>query len=440
MNTNAQKTRLFSNAGDIFNYIKKHDIKIVNFKFTNPMNRWVGISFIPKNIRHSIFEDGFSIPTYTYDGYSTNNNITLIPQLETGFLNPFPSMPTIVFICNAKHQDTTDKNIILSSRDLLLTTQNKYIKQQTQQTQLNLNFAFNIQFQIFDEVKQNFSDGEIHSSIISKELVKNNEFLKTEHFIQTGHCFPPNTSFMNSQPIDSMHDIRTDISCYLQEMNINILHHHHSIAYSQNEMSVNFDSQINTADTIQKLKYSVKLCVESHGRTATFMPQVLNNSIGNGVSYFITSDRKDALNVIYSKILKNIPIISAFSNATINSYKRLYLLSKNFTLDNVLQKCTFNKVDCIKFSIPDSTSDPYLLLWIIQLAIYEDNFILPEQFDIFHSSVEESLEILNTNIVNNRFDEDSLFIIKQYLNVKNIEINRHKTSISPYEILEYYSC
>jgi len=110
---------------------------------------------------------------------------------------------------------------------------------------------------------------------------------------------------------------------------------HHEVGPGQHEIDFRFADALTTADNIVRFKYLVKAVAESYGLYATFMPKPLFGKPGNGMHLHI-SLWKDGKNIFKGEkglsdealyfiggILKHAKALTAITNPTVNSYKRL---------------------------------------------------------------------------------------------------------------------
>jgi len=113
---------------------------------------------------------------------------------------------------------------------------------------------------------------------------------------------------------------------------------HHEVATAgQAEIDMRFASLVKMADNLQWYKYVVKNVARKWGKTATFMPKPIFGDNGSGmhVHQSIWKGEKPlfagsgyagmsemAMHYI-AGILKHAPALAAFTNPTINSYRRL---------------------------------------------------------------------------------------------------------------------
>ena len=168
---------------------------------------------------------------------------------------------------------------------------------------------------------------------------------------------------------------------------------HHEVAQAQGEIGIKYGTLIEAADNVQKYKYVIKMVAHINGKTATFMPKPIFGDNGNGM-HVHQSIWKDGENIFYKEgeyanlsedalyylggIFKHSQAVSAFTNPTTNSYKRLI---PGFEAPSILTYSSQNRsAACriphgagalatrIETRFPDSTACPYLAFSVLMLA------------------------------------------------------------------------
>ena len=138
-------------------------------------------------------------------------------------------------------------------------------------------------------------------------------------------------------PVDSGHDLRSEMVTTLMEMGVSMEKHHHEVAPSQHELGIKFDSLVRCADNVQAYKYVVAMVAHIYGKTATFMPKPVIDDNGTGMHTHQSiwkgskplfagsgyADLSDTALHYIGGIIKHAKTINAFSNPSTNSYKRL---------------------------------------------------------------------------------------------------------------------
>ena len=163
----------------------------------------------------------------------------------------------------------------------------------------------------------------------------------------------------------------------------------HEDANGQFEMNWTYDDALVTADRHAFFKYMVKSLAEKHGMRATFMPKPFRHLTGNGCHTHLSLwDNAGNVNLFHDPagklglstlgyqfiggVLNSTPALCAFTNPTINSYKRLnapVTASGDTWSPNGISYAGNNRTHTIRipdagrfeFRLADGAANPYLL-------------------------------------------------------------------------------
>ena len=147
-----------------------------------------------------------------------------------------------------------------------------------------------------------------------------------------------NAGYFDLGPIDLGENARRDMCMVLEDMGFEIEASHHEVAPGQHEIDFKYTDALTAADAILTFKLVVKVIAQRHGLHASFMPKPVYGINGSGMHTNI-SLFKNNRNAFYDKddemklskdayyfiggLMKNIKDITALTNPTVNSYKRL---------------------------------------------------------------------------------------------------------------------
>jgi glutamine synthetase len=144
--------------------------------------------------------------------------------------------------------------------------------------------------------------------------------------------------YFDLTPVDRGEKARRDIVLALEEMGFEVEASHHEVAPSQHEIDFKYADALTAADNIMTFRFVVKNIANSHGLYASFMPKPIQGIAGSGMhcsqSLFaadqnIFYDPADPLELsseayhYLSGLLEHALGMTAVTNPTINSYKRL---------------------------------------------------------------------------------------------------------------------
>ncbi|MCL7415137.1 MAG: type I glutamate--ammonia ligase [ANME-2 cluster archaeon] len=139
-------------------------------------------------------------------------------------------------------------------------------------------------------------------------------------------------------PVDLAENIRREIVIALEGMGFEIEASHHEVASGQHEIDFRYGDALKTADNVVTFKYVTRTIANNMGLHATFMPKPLFGENGSGMhtnislfkdgknAFYDVDDEygiSDALRYFIGGVLEHINAITAVTNPTVNSYKRL---------------------------------------------------------------------------------------------------------------------
>ncbi len=198
---------------------------------------------------------------------------------------------------------------------------------------------------------------------------------------------PERAGYFDLAPLDMGENARRDIVLNLEDMGFEILSSEHEKSPAQHEIDFMFGEALKIADNIQTFKFAVKTIAKKHGLHATFMPKPRSDLFGSGM-HLNFSLIKDGNNIFYSKdskdglsdearyfiggIMAHVNALTAITNPTVNSYKRLVpgletapvYTAWSFTNRTALIRVPSDMKEHtrIDFRSPDSSANPYIAL------------------------------------------------------------------------------
>src|SRR6056297_738994 len=145
--------------------------------------------------------------------------------------------------------------------------------------------------------------------------------------------------YFDVAPKDLASDVRRDIIYGLEDMGFEIEASHHEVAQGQHEINFEYDDVLSTADNVATFRTVVRAIAAQHDLHATFMPKPIPRINGSGMHTHLSLFTEDGENAFHDEndefnlsetakqflagILEHAPALSAVTNPTVNSYKRL---------------------------------------------------------------------------------------------------------------------
>ncbi len=197
--------------------------------------------------------------------------------------------------------------------------------------------------------------------------------------------------YFDLTPVDLGEKARRMIVNDLEAMGLEVEAAHHEVAPGQHEIDFKYGEALRTADDLMTFKFIVKNAALAHGLHATFMPKPIFGQNGSGM-HTHQSLFRDGENVFYDAaeeyelsdvmrfyiggLKRHARAISAVTNPTINSFKRLV---PGYEAPVSIAWSQRNRSPMIRvpdrrgigtrceFRMPDPSCNPYLAL-AVQLA------------------------------------------------------------------------
>ena len=469
-----------STPSELLKEIKDLDVKMVDMRFTDMPGTTHHFTIPIKFLNEDIFEDGLGFDGSSVRGFQAieNSDMIVIPDVTTAYIDPFFSEKTIVFYCDIK-DPITKESYTRDPRNIAKKAEG-YLK--TSGIGDTAFFGPEAEFFIFNDVKydsgSNFAFHEVDSSEGTWNTGK-------EEGPNLGHKPRHKEGYFPLPPVDSMHDVRTEMVMTMQDIGLTVEAHHHEVATGgQQEIDLEFAPLVSMADDLMKYKYVVKNVAKLHGLSATFMPKPLFGDNGSGM-HVHQSVWKDGDTLMYKKgnyadlsdlalnyiggILKHAPALLAFCAPTTNSYKRLvpgfeapvniaYSQRNRTASVRIPTYSSSPKSKRMEFRCPDPTANPYLAFAAMLMAgldgvknkidpgeptdinIYEAPEEILAKIPSTPGSLAEALDALESDhaflLEGDVFTKD---VIETYVNYKREnEVNPVNIQPHPHEFKLYY--
>lgn len=279
-------------------------------------------------------------------------------------------------------------------------------------------------------------------------------------------------------PIDLGENVRRDMVLTLEEMNFSIKASHHEDAPGQHEIDFEATDAILAADQIVTFKLVAKVVAQKHGLHATFMPKPLTDLNGSGMHLNLKLKDKDGKNAFYDEkdpmklsqtayyflggLLKHAKAMTALTNPTVNSYKRLTPgfeapvhigWSKSNTSPLVRIPTIRGENSTLELRSPDPSCNPYLAIAAILTAGLDgikSKIMPPEMMD--SAQLRAAADILSEDILPGNLKEAIIELSKNqvikeslgdvyhsFVKAKSIEWDEYSRQVHPWEISTYTS-
>jgi glutamine synthetase len=446
--------------------IKKHKIEVIDLKAIDLVGRLQHISLpVGKGIIERIVKEGVGFDGSSYGFRKVeNSDMVLIPDLSTAVLDPFREAATLSFYCNIHLTD--EKRTIFSQDSRQIAKKAETLLKEITGADKAM-WGPEFEFYIFSDVKYDTRTASSYYKVEHEE-----EFYKR--------------AYHAANPFDLYDDFRDEACNLFKQHGIEVKYHHHEVGErGQQEIETYFNDTLKTGDNIISAKYILFNLARKKNLYITFMPKPMYQQAGNGMHLhmFLTKNGKNAF---YKKgeygninelgrffiggLLKHGPALSAFTNPSTNSYKRLvpgfeapvaltYGQGNRASAIRIPKYVSNPKETRFEYRPPDATANPYLATSAMLLAGIDGviNKIDPrkEGYGPNDKNIDEytkdSIEFLPKNLgdaldaLEADFDflkRDDIFndnLFDQWIKIKDEEIKSIATMPHPFEYKMYFT-
>ncbi len=286
-------------------------------------------------------------------------------------------------------------------------------------------------------------------------------------------------SYFDLSPVDMGEDARRNIVLALEEMDFEIEASHHEVAPGQHEIDFKYTPVLRSADNIATFKFVTKSVASKHGLHATFMPKPIFGECGSGLhihqslyengknAFYDPEDPLQLSKIAYyytGGLLKHAPALTAITNPTINSYKRLVpgyeapvYISWSTQNRSALVRIPSTRKNGTRLEMrnPDPSANPYLAMAVMVKAGLDGIVNKVEPGEQSTSNIydmdpgeryKRGIKSLPGNIMEavDNLKQDSLIketlgdhIFSHFVKAKEIEWDVYRTQVHQWELDQY---
>jgi len=374
---------MFKDSSEVLAFIKDTDVKFVDIRFTDLPGVQQHFNLPATAVDEEFFAIGQLFDGSSIRGFQSihESDLQLIPDVTTAYVDPFRAERTLVMvfdIFNPRNGEVYGRD----PRQVAKKAEKYLASTGIADTAF---FASEAEFYIFDDVRYEVKQNRSFYEVDSIEGAWNTG--REESGGNLAHKTAFKGGYFPVTPVDKFADLRDDIVLKLEEVGLKVERSHHEVGTAgQGEINYRFDTMVHAADDILKFKYVVKNTADDWGKTATFMPKPLfaDNGSGMHTHQSLWNDGKplfydeagyaglsDLARWYIGGLLKHAPAVLAFTNPTINSYRRLvkgfeapvnlvYSSGNRSAAIRIPVTGTNPKAKRIEFRAPDASGNPYL--------------------------------------------------------------------------------
>lgn len=363
--------------------------EMVDFKIVDFYGRLRHVTIPTSNITEKKLEFGFGFDGSNFGFAETRkSDFVARPVIDSLIVDSCYEEPTASFMCDVFEAAQEVKPFASDPRGVLK-------KALAYMESLGIAdkafFGPELEFYLFNDVRLRTEPHHMLAEIISDEGYWGN----SEDDYSMSTRLPKKGGYHAAIPLDTMYDVRRDAVNRLIDFGYDIKYHHHEVGGpGQCEVEFNLMEAMESADGIILGKYVVRNTAYEYGAYASFLPKPIFGEAGNGlhVHHFLTkkgeyvfSDpsgymglSKTAMSYL-AGLLKHAPALTAITNPSTNSYKRLvrgyeapcnccYGMANRNAAVRIPAYATRPEEKRFEYRVGDATFNPYLALAAILMA------------------------------------------------------------------------
>ncbi|MBC7950587.1 MAG: type I glutamate--ammonia ligase [Rhodospirillaceae bacterium] len=462
----------------VLDMIKEHDVKYVDFRFTDPKGKWQHTAQHVCSVDTDMLTEGLMFDGSSIAGWKSidQSDMILKPDCASAVMDPFAAQAQMIIFCDIV-EPATGQLYDRDPRAIAKRAERYVVESGAGDTAY---FGPEAEFFVFDDVKFKTGMNVGYYELNSEDGVESSAKDFAEGNL--GHRPGVKGGYFPVPPVDASVDMRAEMLTVMGEMGLPIEKHHHEVASSQHELGCKFGTMVQAADWMQIYKYVVHNVAASYGKSATFMPKPIYGDNGSGMhvhqsiwkagkSLFAGSgyaDLSDMCLYYIGGIIKHAKALNAFTNPTTNSYKRLIpgfeapvLLAysaRNRSASCRIPYATSPKAKRVEIRFPDPGANPYLAFSAMLMAgldgiankihpgepMDKNLYDLPpeelKQVPTVAGSLREALDCLKADhdflLKGDVFSKE---FVEAYIELKYEEVYRFEHTPHPVEFQMYYS-
>lgn len=459
--------------------IEQQNIEFVDLRFTDLRGKEHHVTIPVSKVDDNLFKHGKVFDGSSIAGWSTINKSDLVlhPDPSTALIDQFCDAPTLILRCDImdpahRKPYSRDPRAVAKRAEEYLTSTG---------IAETCYFGQEVEFFIFDDVRWGLAMEGCFYKLDSCEGAWNNG--KVMEHGNLGHRPRVKGGYFPVPPVDSSHDLRSEMCRALIAAGLHPEVHHHEVATAnQNEITTRYNTLLIKCDEMLVFKYVIQNVAHAFGKTVSFMPKPMvgdngsglhcHQSLASGGKNLFSGDCYAGLSELalyyIGGIIKHARALNALTNPSTNSYKRLVpgfeapvtmVYSESNRSAGIRIPYVFStKEKRIEVRFPDPLVNPYLAFPAMLMAGLDGiiNKIHPGDAideDIYHldsgkaksfphlcSSLEQALDALEADhkflLAGNVFSED---LLHAHIQLKREEVTRLNMTTSPVEFDMYFS-
>ncbi len=382
---------MFAGPDELLSYLSREEVRFVDVRFCDLPGVMQHFNVPTESVTENIFTEGLAFDGSSIRGFQQihESDMLLLPDVGSAYIDPFRAEKTLAlnfFI----HDPFTREPYSRDPRNIAKKAEQYLAGSGIADTAY---FGAEAEFYVFDSVRHDTNAHSAYYYLDSVEGAWNSG--RDEEGGNRGYKPRHKGGYFPVPPTDHFADLRDSMVRKLIGAGIEIERAHHEVGTAgQAEINYRFDTLLASADKLMLFKYIVKNTAWAAGKSATFMPKPLFGDNGSGM-HTHQSLWRDGAPLFYDEVgyaglsdtarwyigglLTHAPSLLAFTNPTVNSYRRLvpgfeapvnlvYSQRNRSACTRIPITGSNPKAKRIEFRVPDPSANPYLAFSAMLLA------------------------------------------------------------------------
>ncbi len=374
---------MFTNSEDVLSYLEREKVEYIDVRFCDLPGVQQHFTIPASELGESALTDGLMFDGSSVRGFTAihESDMKLIPDLTSAFIDPFRAAKTLVIIFSIVDPFTDEP----FSRDPRQVAQKAEAYLRSTGIADTCFIGAEAEFYLFDSIRYQVQP-ELTFYEIDAEAASWNTSADEPNG-NLGHKLAAKGGYFPVSPQDHYADLRDEMSTLLQQVGLQVERAHHEVgAPGQQEINYRFAPLTEAGDDMLKFKYVIKNAAASAGKSATFMPKPIFGDNGSGMHTHLSlwkdgeplffdergyGSLSDLARWFIGGLLEHAPALLAFTNPSINSYRRLvpgfeapinlvYSARNRSACIRIPITGTSPKAKRVEYRVPDPSANPYL--------------------------------------------------------------------------------
>ncbi len=382
---------MFAGSDELLSYLSREEVRFLDVRFCDLPGVMQHFNVPVESVTDDIFTEGLAFDGSSIRGFQQihESDMLLLPDVTSAYIDPFRAEKTLAlnfFI----HDPFTHEPYSRDPRNIAKKAEHYLAGSGVADSAY---FGAEAEFYVFDSVRHDTNAHSAYYYLDSIEGAWNSG--REEEGGNRGYKPRHKGGYFPVPPTDHFADLRDAMVRNLIGAGIEVERAHHEVGTAgQAEINYRFDTLLASADKLMLFKYIVKNTAWAAGKSATFMPKPLFGDNGSGMHTHQSLWREgtplfydevgyaglsDTARWYIGGLLMHAPSLLAFTNPTVNSYRRLvpgfeapvnlvYSQRNRSACTRIPITGSNPKAKRIEFRVPDPSANPYLAFSAMLLA------------------------------------------------------------------------